>query len=95
MFKTVNAAVLSLRKDLSGCSILQTDLEELLADAPPEEVLDKLGVLRLLVNLFGPGSQQFRKVCGAVGRAHWLTPHGKLEANTNYMTHRAGFLNPD
>ena len=44
----------------------ETDLEELFAYASPEEVFDKLGVLCLLVDLFGPRCQHLREVLWTV-----------------------------
>ena len=34
--------------------MLQTNLKELFADATPEEIFHKLGVLSLFMHLFGP-----------------------------------------
>ena len=42
--------------------MVETDLEELFAYAAPEEVFDKLGVLGLLVDLFGARCQNLREV---------------------------------
>lgn len=39
---------------LNCSTFLQTDLEELSADTSPQEILDKLSVLSLLMNLLGP-----------------------------------------